>query len=202
MFERFTTGAREVVTGAHQAARDLGNQHIGTEHVLISMLRDENGTVARLLRERGLDAATARDDVRRLAGGTEPGPSRAETEAEDAAALKAIGIDLDKVRAAIEENFGAGALQLPQALPRKRGFFGRLYASGGHLPLTPRAKKLLELALREAVRLHQNFIGPEHIMLGLLREGEGLAARVLTEHRIKFDDLRTELERSLTDQAA
>jgi ATP-dependent Clp protease ATP-binding subunit ClpA len=204
MFERFTTAARDVVVGAQGEARELGNQHIGTEHVFISMLRDEGGTVARLLSERGLDAETARADVRRLVGVTEPaGAGETEdTDAEDAAALKAIGIDLDKVRAAIEENFGAGALRLPKPPPKKRGFFGKLYASGGHIPFSPRAKKLLELSLREAIRLHQNFIAPEHIMLGLLREGEGLAALILKDHKINFTDLRTDLERALKDQAA
>ncbi|MEU4240295.1 Clp protease N-terminal domain-containing protein [Actinoplanes sp. NPDC026619] len=216
MFERFTSTARNVVIGAQEEARTLGHQHIGTEHVLISMLRDgksdsdsksgesdRGGTVARLLREHGLDAETAQSDVARLVGTTEPPDlSFAEADAEDTAALKAIGIDLDKVRAAIEESFGAGALRLPRPTPKKRGFFGKLYASGGRIPFSPRAKKLLELSLREAIRLHQNFIAPEHIMLGLLREGNGLAARILADHQINFTDLRTELERSLKDQAA
>ncbi|GIM90232.1 Clp protease N-terminal domain-containing protein [Paractinoplanes toevensis] len=203
MFERFTAAARQVVIGAQEEARDLGNEHIGTEHVLIAMLRDEDGTVTRLLREHGLDGDTAQADVQRLIGVIEPPElSFTDPDAEDAAALKAIGIDLDKVRAAIEESFGAGALRLPKPPPRKRGFFGKLYASGGHIPFSPRAKKLLELSLREAIRLHQNFIAPEHIMLGLLREGEGLAARILADHHVDFATMRTDLERSLKDQAA
>ncbi|GIF17592.1 ATP-dependent Clp protease ATP-binding subunit ClpA [Actinoplanes tereljensis] len=203
MFERFTAAARQVVIGAQEEARDLGHQHIGTEHLLIAMLRDEDGTVAALLREHHLDADTAQADVRRLVGATEPPDlSFTEADAEDAAALKAIGIDLDKVRAAIEENFGAGALRLPKPPPKKRGLFGKLYASGGHIPFSPRAKKLLELSLREAIRLHQNFIAPEHIVLGILREGQGLAARILADHGVDFAALRADLEKSLKEQAA
>lgn len=203
MFERFTAAARAVVIGAQEEARELGHQHIGSEHVLIAMLRDEDGAVARPLRERGLTGEAARAEVARLVGVIDPPDlSFTDADAEDAAALKAIGIDLDKVRAAIEESFGAGALKLPRPAPKKRGFFGKLYASGNHIPFSPRAKKLLELSLREAIRLHQNFIAPEHIMLGLLREGNGLAARILADHKINFDTLRTELERSLKDQAA
>jgi ATP-dependent Clp protease ATP-binding subunit ClpA len=203
MFERFTSAARHVVVGSQAEARELGHQHIGTEHVLISMLGNTDGTVTRLLREQGLDAATARADVQRLVSVTEsPDLSFTDADAEDAAALKAIGIDLDKVRAAIEENFGAGALRLPRPAPKKRGFFGKFYASGGHIPFTPRAKKLLELSLREAIRLHQNFIAPEHIMLGLLREGDGLAARILADHHVDFAVLRSELEKSLKETAA
>jgi hypothetical protein len=203
MFERFTSAAREVVVVAQREARDLGHQQIGTEHVLISMLRDQSGAVTRLLGERGLDADTARADVQRLVGVIEPpGLPFADADAEDAAALKAIGIDLDKVRAAIEESFGAGALRLPRPAPKKRGFFGKFYASGNHIPFSPRAKKVLELSLREAIRLHQNFIAPEHIMLGVLREGEGVAARILADHHIDFAALRTDLEKSLKDQAA
>lgn len=202
MFERFTSAAREVVVGAREEASSLGHQRIGTEHVLISMLRDETGPVARLLREQGVDADIAHEDVQRLIGVAEPDLSFTEADAEDAAALKAIGIDLDKVRAAIEESFGAGALQLPREAPKKRGFFGKLYASGGHIPFSPRAKKVLELSLREAIRLHQNFIAPEHIMLGMLREGDGVATRILADHRVDFGELRTDLERSLKDQAA
>ena len=197
------TTSRAAVVGAQEEARELGHQHIGTEHVLIAMLRDETGPTARLLHERGVDAATVRADVLRLIGVIEPPDlSFTDADAEDAAALKAIGIDLDKVRAAIEESFGAGALRLPRPAPKKRGFFGKLYASGGHIPFSPRAKKVLELSLREAIRLHQNFIAPEHLLLGMLREGDGLAARILADHGADFDALRGELERSLKDHAA
>jgi len=197
MFERFTTDARQVVVNAQEQARMMGSDHIGTEHVLLSLLTTP---VARLV---PFDAETARADIERLAGvPSVPDLSFTEADEEDAAALKAIGIDLDKVRAAIEESFGAGSLRLPKPAPKKRGIFGKLYAGGGHIPFSLRAKKLLELSLREAIRLKQNFIAPEHIMLGLLREGDGLAARVLADHDVDFRQLRTALEDSLKNAAA
>ncbi|WP_433365977.1 Clp protease N-terminal domain-containing protein [Actinoplanes sp. CA-142083] len=196
MFERFTAAARQVVVGAQEEARDLGHDHIGTEDVLLSMLADADGAVARLLRPFDYEAA------REAIGPLKPDLSFTEADDEDTAALKAIGIDLDKVRAAIEESFGAGALKLPKPAPKKRGIFGKFYAGSGHIPFSPRAKKVLELSLREAIRLHQNFIAPEHLMLGLLREGQGLAARVLADHDVDFRKLRADLENSLKNEAA
>ncbi|MEU4220303.1 Clp protease N-terminal domain-containing protein [Actinoplanes sp. NPDC026623] len=126
----------------------------------------------------------------------------AEADEEDAAALKAIGIDLDAVRRAIEENFGPGALRLPRnAPPKRRGLLGRL-RGGGRTPFSPRAKKVLELSLREALRLKHNFIAPEHILLGILREGRGLAVQILTEAQVDLARLRVEVTRSLLDTAA
>ena len=202
MFERFTAAARGVVVGAQQEARELGHPHIGTEHLLLAQLSDPGTAVARLLRRSGLDAATARSEVERLVGTSHPELSFTESDAEDAAALKAIGIDLNAVRAAIEENFGAGALRLPRKPPRKRGLFGRLSGAGYHVPFTARAKKVLELSLREALRLGHNFIAPEHIMLGVLREGRGLAAQILADRVTDLDELRSALTRSLDDKAA
>ncbi|MEU7908256.1 Clp protease N-terminal domain-containing protein [Actinoplanes sp. NPDC049118] len=126
----------------------------------------------------------------------------ADADAEDAAALKAIGIDLDAVRRAIEENFGPGALRLPRnAPPKRRGLLGR-FTGGGHTPFSPRSKKVLELSLREAIRLKHNFIAPEHIMLGILREGQGLAVRILTDAEVDLARLREDVTRSVRDQAA
>jgi len=200
MFERFTTAARSVVVGAQQSARDLQHPTIGTEHVLLALI-DMDGPVQRLLAERDIDAAAVRADVERHVGTQPPGRSFADADDEDAAALKAIGIDLDKVRAAIEESFGPEALRLPRPAQR-RGFFGKLYASGGHIPFSARAKKVLELSLREALRLKHNYIAPEHIMLGLLREGDGLAALILADRGVDFDELRADLTRSLGTAAA
>ncbi|WP_396027502.1 Clp protease N-terminal domain-containing protein [Actinoplanes sp. TBRC 11911] len=109
------------------------------------------------------------------------------------------------MRAAIEANFGAGALHLPRPAKKKRGLFGRFYAGDetrGHIPFTPRNKKVLELSLREALRLKQRFIAPEHLLLGILREGKGLAAQILAEKNVDFDKLRDDLERSLKRRAA
>jgi len=201
MFERFTTAARGVVINAQQAARQLGHPAIGTEHVLLGLIHEPRSATARLLSPHGLDPAAVGADIQRLLGDRfEPDLSFTDADAEDAAALKAIGIDLAKVRAAIEESFGAGSLQLPPREPRRRGLFGR--RTGGHIPFTARAKKVLELSLREAIRLHHNFIAPEHIMLGLLREGDGLACRILADHDVDFAKLRADLTDSIQNEAA
>ncbi|GIE88868.1 Clp amino terminal domain-containing protein, pathogenicity island component [Actinoplanes regularis] len=205
MFERFTQSARAVVVASREEARELGHSVIGTEHLLLALLARESGAAA-ALRESGVDRELVRDAVVRLVGtdADEPGADT-DRDAEDAAALKAIGIDLDAVRAAIEENFGAGSLRLPRPAPKKRGIFGKFYGSArvtdGHLPFSKRNKKVLELSLREALRLKHKFIAPEHIMLGVIREGEGLAMRILAEHGVDFEHLRTELTRSLEARA-
>ncbi|GID92764.1 Clp protease N-terminal domain-containing protein [Amorphoplanes digitatis] len=206
MFERFTHAARTVVVRAQEEARDLRQEPIGTQHVLLSLLADADGPVASApaLRDRHVDAAYARAEIiRRVDGGATPyRDALAEADAEDAAALKAIGIDLDAVRRAIEENFGPGALRLPRdTAPKRRGLLRRFYGSG-HTPFSPRSKKVLELSLREAIRLKHNFIAPEHLMLGILREGEGLAVQILTEAGVDLARLREDVTRSLRDQAA
>jgi ATP-dependent Clp protease ATP-binding subunit ClpA len=206
MFERFTAGARETVIAAQAEARDLGHTRIGTEHELLGLLVDRDGPVAVALREDGVDARFVRAEIVRRVGPppADPGPLT-DPDEEDAAALRAIGIDLDAVRAAIEENFGAGALRLPRDEPAtpKRKLFGRSAPGrSGHIPFSPRAKKVLELALREAMRLHQNFIAPEHLMLGILRENGGLAVLILAEKNVDFDRLRTDLTKALNDRAA
>lgn len=204
MFERFTGDAREVVITAQAEARKLGHDFIGTEHVLLGLLAHEESTIAAALRDSGVDAEFVRGEVIRRVGPRPPDQSFAEAEAEDAAALKAIGIDLDAVRRAIEENFGEGSLRLPREAPapKRRGLFARSYASGGHIPFTNRNKKVLELSVREAWHLDQKFLAPEHIMLGLIREGKGLAMLILTDKGVDLGKLRTDLTRSLRDRAA
>ncbi len=197
MFERFTTAARDVVVRAQHEARDLGQSPIGTEHTLLALLGTlDTGTTPAL---NGLDARTVRAEIiRRTGRGTAP-PTPEEADNADREALKAIGIDLDAVRRAIEENFGPGALQLPrrETAPRKRFFFSR-----GHIPFSPRNKKVLELSLREAIRLKQNFIAPEHIMLGLLREGQGQGALILSGHHVDAARLREEMTQALGAKTA
>jgi ATP-dependent Clp protease ATP-binding subunit ClpA len=204
MFERFTKPAREAVVQAQFEAREMGHSPIGTQHLLLALVADENGSVARALRAQGVDTVSVRDAiVQRLgvaAPVTDPLP---EADDEDAAALKAIGIDIEQVRRAIEANFGPDALRLPRKEePSKRRFFGRARDGfTGHIPFSPRSKKVLELSLREALRLHHNFIAPEHMMLGLLREGDGMAALILADAGIDESVLRAELTKSL-DEAA
>jgi ATP-dependent Clp protease ATP-binding subunit ClpA len=126
MFERFTDRARQTVVFAQEEARRLDHSYIGTEHLLLGLLRDAESLAARTLHE--------------------------------------LGIGLEMVRGDVEKIIGHGG-ETP----------------GGHIPFTPRAKKVLELSLREALQLGHNYIGTEHILLGLVREGEGVAAQVLVK---------------------
>ncbi len=138
MFERFTDRARRVVVLAQEEARRLGHGHIGTEHILLGLILEEDGVAGR--------------------------------------ALRAFDIGGERVRNAVEEIIGRGD-----------------ESPGGHIPFTPRAKKVLELSLREALGLHHTYIGTEHILLGLLREGEGVAAQVLTGQGARLEAVRAQV---------
>jgi ATP-dependent Clp protease ATP-binding subunit ClpA len=100
------------------------------------------------------------------------------------AALESIGIDLRQIRARLEETFGPDALS-PPVRPRRRPTDPR--------PFTPRAKNVLELGLREARQLGHGHIGPEHLLLGILREGRGLAARIITDAGLNPATLRRDI---------
>jgi ATP-dependent Clp protease ATP-binding subunit ClpC len=126
MFERFTQRARRVVVLAQEEARMLSHNYIGTEHILLGLIREGEGVAAK--------------------------------------ALESLGISLEGVRQQVETIIGRGQ-----------------QAPSGHIPFTPRAKKVLELSLREAQQLGHNYIGTEHILLGLIREGSGVAAQVLVK---------------------
>ena len=144
MFERFTKSAREVVERAQGEATSLGRDRIDAEVMLLGVAGGE-GRAARVLAEHGATHRALRE--RAASGGL------------DGRALAAIGIDLDEIRRKAEESFGPGALERGRA------------ARGGHVPFTPGAKKALELALREAIAAGDKEIGPEHVLLGVLREG-------------------------------
>ncbi|MEH1098840.1 Clp protease N-terminal domain-containing protein [Micromonospora sp. CPCC 205561] len=188
MFERFTDRARTVVRVARDEARAEGQRPVGTEHLLLALLADGDSLAARVLTEAGVRADDLRARVRRhtARGGT--GLADA-----DAAALREIGIDLAAIVARIEESFGPDALREAAPPPRRR--WGLRRHVGG--PFSPRAKKVLELSLREALRLRHRHIGTEHILLGVLREGHGLGALVLTEAGADLDDLRQRVETAL-----
>jgi ATP-dependent Clp protease ATP-binding subunit ClpA len=126
MFERFTDRARRVVVLAQEEARMLDHNYIGTEHILLGLLREGEGVAVK--------------------------------------ALESLGISLQAVRQQVEEIIGRGQ-QVPSEV----------------IPFTPRSKKVLELSLREALQLGSRFIGTEHILLGLIREGDGVAAQVLVK---------------------
>lgn len=196
MFERFTTGARTAVINAQVEARSLGHDRIGTEHLLLALLADPQTRLAQRLRAAGLDHDKAR---RALDRPPNPGP---DPTAADTEALKAIGIDLEAVHRAIEESFGPDALQLAalETTPRRRSR-PRLFG-GSHIPLGGTAKKALQLSLREAIHLGSGFIGPEHLLLGLLRGGDNTAVRILSGVGADLAALRTELETDLRRDAA
>jgi ATP-dependent Clp protease ATP-binding subunit ClpA len=167
MFERFTDRARQVVVDAQSEARRLGHGHVGTEHLLLGLLRGD-GIAARVLGGLGITPVAVERQVLAEVG-------RGPLGIGDAEALGAIGIDLDEVQRRIEASFGPGALRRRHD-PRCR----RWNPFSTHVPFSPRAKKTLELSLREALALKHGYIGTEHILLGLVREGEGLAMLVLT----------------------
>jgi ATP-dependent Clp protease ATP-binding subunit ClpA len=197
MFEHFTTNARRVVALAQEQARQLRHRYIGTEHLLLALLEIDDGA-ARLLGDNGITIDGTRAAIARYLGGV-----RESLDERDAAALRAIGIDLDEVRARLEENFGPAPLALPPDQPHRRLFGLRRSrreperVRGGHIPFAPRAKKVLELSLREALRLKHRGIATEHILLGLIREGEGLAALILTRAGVDLIELRRQVEASL-----
>lgn len=162
MFQRFTPTARHVLVAAQEEARGLGHDWIGTEHLLLGLVGQGEGA-RRVLTELGLSVDAVRDEVIEVIGTGRCGAI------DERLALAAIGIDLDAVRRSVEAAFGPGALE--------RGSVGRRCVGG--TPFTPRAKKVLELSLREALALGHDLVTAEHVLLGLLREGEGVAAQVL-----------------------
>jgi ATP-dependent Clp protease ATP-binding subunit ClpA len=172
MFERFTEEARQAVVAAAVHAEKLDHGWIGTEHLLLGILDDAQGRAARVLAGAGVTAAAVHDDVERIVGRGEPDL--------DAGALATLGIDLDVVRERVERTFGPGALGPRKGRRRRRP----ICASR---PFTPRAKKVLELSLREAVARGDTFIGAEHVLLALLREGDGVAGRILAERGVTRD---------------
>jgi len=190
MFERFTAAARESVVEAQAEASRLQHNYIGTEHILLGLLAGPETTAGRVLLRLGIDSEAARADVAAIVGSHAPAEP-------DASALDAIGIDLDAVRRRVEEAFGPGALDRgfsSQPCGRRRGRRRKtLTGTFGHIPFTPRAKKVLELSLREALHFGHNYIGPEHVLLGLLREGQGLAAQILVRRGLSIDSIRAQV---------
>jgi ATP-dependent Clp protease ATP-binding subunit ClpA len=181
MFERFHEDARQTVVLAQEETRLFNHGHIGTEHLLLALLRQPDTVAARVLARHGLDHDQVGDVVARLLAAT-PADDL------DAGALETIGIDLDAIREKVEAAFGPGALDRE---PRSRR--GRAWRLGGHAPFSARAKKVLELSLREAIALKHSYIGNGHILLGVLRENGGLAARVIADAGVDFDTLREEI---------
>jgi ATP-dependent Clp protease ATP-binding subunit ClpA len=176
MFERFTEEARQVVVRAQEEARGLHAHHIGTEHLLLGLL-DQHSPTAAVLARHGLTRESTVASISAFTG----------AEGLDAAALGTVGIDLDAVRDSVEAAFGPGALDAPRGRREPKG----------HIPFTPRAKKVLELSLREALAGKSKSIADGHIALGLIREGEGLAMKVVHDRGIDAGELREEIRTAL-----
>jgi ATP-dependent Clp protease ATP-binding subunit ClpA len=191
MFERFTTEARETVVRARGQAIELRHPAVGTEHLLLSMA-DDTGVAGDVLRSAGITAESVKAKIQQR---VPPAPGL--LTAQDAEALRSVGIDLDAVLARIEESFGPDAL-LPPA-HTGRGWFGRKRGTGGRFG--PGAKKVLELSLREALRLKDNHISSGHVLLGLLRAGEGMGAQILAESGADLTVLRARTEQALRNAA-
>ncbi len=139
MFERFTDRARKVMALANQEAQRFNHEYIGTEHILLGLVKEGSGVGANV--------------------------------------LKNLDVDLRKVRLEVEKLVRAG----PEMVTM------------GKLPQTPRAKKVIEYAIEEARNLNHNYVGTEHILLGLLREHDGVAAQVLMNLGLKLEDVREEV---------
>jgi ATP-dependent Clp protease ATP-binding subunit ClpA len=183
MFERFTSKARDVVTKAQSVAVQREDAEIGSEHLLAALYEVPDNLAVVVLQA----FSVRRDDVtaemdRIRDGGSSPS---------DAEALATLGIDLDEVRRQVEEAFGPGALDRTRAAQERDG--GR-WRFGGHLPFGKDAKKVLELALREAIALQHNYIGCEHVLLGMLHDGTGAAGRFLRSRGVRQDAARIIVE--------
>ncbi len=139
MFERFTDRARKVMALANQEAQRFNHEYIGTEHILLGLVKEGSGVGAAVLRN--------------------------------------IGLDLRKVRLEVEKLVKSGPDMVTM----------------GKLPQTPRARKVLEFAMEEAKALNHNYVGTEHLLLGLLREPEGIASQVLRNLGLNLDEVREEV---------
>ena len=184
MFERFTTQARAVVTFAQGEARELGHPNLGTHLLLLGILGEPETAGGRALGALGIGADDVREEIVRS------DRERSAFTEEDADALRSVGVDLDEVRRRVEEAFGPGALEGSPS--DRRGFGAR------HQPLTPRSKKALELALREALHLGHRYIGTEHLLLGLVRDEGCSAARFLSGRGLDRERVRAEVLRQIS----
>ncbi|MGW6423248.1 Clp protease N-terminal domain-containing protein [Nocardia sp. NPDC055053] len=191
MFEKFTRDARVAVVSAQDDAKELGAKQIGPQHVLLGVVSNAEPGLRAVLDARGITADGVRAALAERASVTPLG-------ADDAEALRSIGIDLDAVQASIAENFGPEAWD--RAEPEvKRGVFGRLLGTG-HIPFTGTAKKTLELALREAIHRKEREISTAYLLLGILRAADP-ATTDLLGGRDGASALRTDIY-GMLDRAA
>jgi ATP-dependent Clp protease ATP-binding subunit ClpA len=169
-FQRFTRNARVAVMLAAEEARELCDRETGSQHLLLGVLQAAGAELSALADGFGLTAEVVRA---RLA---ETSTTADRSVDEDADALSTIGIDLRAVRDSVSRTFGDDAFD--NALSRS----GRRRRRRGHMSLSHGAKKILELALREALAYKDTEIRCEHLLLGILRSGEKSAIGLITEH--------------------
>jgi ribosomal protein L37AE/L43A len=143
-FNRFTERARKVIHLAQEEAQRFQHNYIGTEHLLLGLVRESEGVAAKVLSN--------------------------------------LGVELNKVRSAVESIIGRGD-----------------HVALGEIGLTPRAKKVIELAVDEARRLNHHYIGTEHLLLGLIREGEGIGAGVLESFGLSLQEVRAQTIQTLNE---
>ena len=192
MFERFTDKARAVAQGAQLEAQDRAASSVRSEHLLAALLTVPDNLAAAALVGLEVDLDALLRTVRELPDDADP-PGRPQTD--DASALAALGIDLAAVRRQIEETFGPGALERTRAAKGGR--------AGRRRPRWDRsAKKVLELSLREALRMKHNYIGTEHVLLGLLHPGTGAAQQVLADAGVRLDPARLVVAELVRGRAA
>lgn len=192
MFKRFTPEARQVVLEAQEHAVRLGHDWIGCEHLLLAVA-DPMTPVGSLLTEKGAPLQALEEAISVVIG---PGP----LESDDSLLLATLGIDAEEVRQAVEATFGSGALNAARTRER-RGRRRRLsrrrgpcITSPARPPFTPKAKRCLELSLRESLRRKHDHIGVEHIALALLSRDDTAAWQVLLHVGIEPDQLRRAIE--------
>lgn len=175
MFERFDKAAKYAVVMAQEEARDLCSSTIEVEHVLLGLLDSPDQALREVLGAHGLTADGVRDAVARKRGSEPLG-------AEDAEALRSIGIDLDAVRESLEATFGENALD-QAAVPEGKSRWGKYWGSEGgprgHIPFTKESKKVIELSLREALARKDDRIVAGHMMLAVLRAPNAVTRRLL-----------------------
>ena len=190
MFERFTDKARAVVHGAQVEAQGRAASSVRSEHLLAALLTGPESLAQTALLRDGVDLLGLLRSVRALG---DPAATGRRPE-DDAQALAVLGIDLDEVRRQVEEVFGPGALERTRAAQS---------GGGSSRPRWDRsAKKVLELSLREALRMRHNHIGTEHVLLGLLHPGTGAGQQVLAAAGVRLDTARAHVADLLRDRAA
>ncbi|MBI3332916.1 MAG: hypothetical protein HYZ93_02360, partial [Candidatus Omnitrophica bacterium] len=222
MFNRFTERARKVILLAKEEAKRFNHDYIGTEHILLGLIREGEGVAAAVLQNLGLSSDQIRLEVEKLVqlgpstivSGDIPVTPKAKKVIELAmdearnlghnyigtehlllglirdgegiatAVLQRLGLRLETVTAEVERALAG--------LPKTLTF--------GEVPFTPQAKRVLELSIEEARQLGHNYIGTEHLLLGIMKEGQSIAAKILESLGARLDEVRQETLALLGDQ--